>query len=166
MLGSSAMVWDITRDEDWIGKQYYINEDGANLQHSKELFYSKINETPNAIYENVFEVNKGTEQYNIINSFAYLAKENSLLDTLFNSPALYMYLAFILMGGIYLITKSKNIFLIYLPNLLNILTVAISTPIQDNRYLYANLLVFYLLMIIFINVLSKWEVSKTNYDVN
>ena len=72
-----------------------------------------------------------------------------------------MYLAFILMVGIYLITKSKNIFLIYLPNLLNILTVAISTPIQDNRYLYANLLVFYLLviifMIIFINVLSKRE---------
>ena len=68
-----------------------------------------------------------------------------------------MGVVFILMVGIYLITKSKNIFLIYLPNLLNILTVAISTPIQDNRYLYANLLVFYLLVIIFINVLSKRE---------
>ena len=166
MLGSSAMVWDITRDEDWIGKQYYINEDGANLQNSKEHFYSKKNETPTASYEDVFEVNKGTEKYNIINSFVYLAKENSLLDTLFNSPALYMYLAFILMVGIYLITKSKKIFLIYLPNLLNILTVAISTPIQDNRYLYANLLVFYLLVIIFINVLSKRESSKINYNVH
>lgn len=166
MLGSSAMVWDITRDDDWIGNQYHIDEDGAKLQYYKERFYSHMNATPNTTYEDVFEVNRGTEKYNITNSFVYLAKENILLDTLFNSPALYMYLAFILIGGIYLLTKSKNIFLIYLPNLLNILIVAISTPIQDNRYLYANLLVFYLLVIIFINVLSKREVSKTNYNVN
>ena len=161
MIGSSNMAWDITRDADWKGTVYYINEDGVNLQHAKENFYSKTHSTPKESYEDVVGVNEGTGEYNAVNSYVYAAKSNIILDTLFNSPALYMYLAFILMAGIYFFTRSTNVVWIYLPNLLNILTVAVSTPIQDNRYLYASLLVFYFLVIMLIGILSRDELTLT-----
>ena len=43
----------------------------------------------------------------------------------------------------------------YLPNFLNIIIVFASIPVQDNRYLYANLLVCYLLIIVLISVIQR-----------
>ena len=151
ILDSAPIVWDITRDDDWKGTVYNLKVDS-----SKDHFYSSNpNKHPVTNYDNVSLKNQGTDEFNRLDSLVHKVKDSQLLDTLFDSPALYMYLSFVVLGGIYLITKSKDMFLIYLPNMLNILIVFVSIPAQDNRYLYSNLLVFYLLVIIFISILSK-----------
>ena len=88
--------------------------------------------------------------------------EHSLSNSLLNSPALYMYLSFILIGAIFLLTKSKDIFMVYMPNMLNIIIIFLSTPTQDVRYLYPDFLMFYLLVIILMSILIKandWSIS-------
>ena len=145
---SSNMVFDVTRDSEWIGYVYDID-----LESSKDVIKNKFKIKPIATYENESSKNIGTPEYNYLYSIADTFKNNIILDTLFNSPALYWYLALIMLGMMYIITKSKEIFLIYLPCLLNILTIILSTPFQGNRYLYSNLLVFYLLIIIMLKLL-------------
>ncbi|WP_346661680.1 hypothetical protein [uncultured Methanobrevibacter sp.] len=161
MLSSSEITWDITRDSYWQGKPYYINEDGANLESSRNNYFKAYHTKPVADYENVTGVNEGSGLYNMLNSFVYTARTNVVLDTLFESPALYMFLSILAMAGIYYMTKSKDIILVYLPNLFNILVVFVSIPTQDNRYLYPNLLVFYLLVIIIVGILAKQKLSST-----
>ncbi|WP_405273333.1 hypothetical protein [Methanobrevibacter sp.] len=161
MLSSSEITWDITRDSYWQGKPYYINEDGANLESSRNNYFKAYHTKPVADYENVTGVNEGSGLYNMLNSFVYTARTNVVLDTLFESPALYMFLSILAMAGIYYMTKSKDIILVYLPNLFNILVVFVSIPTQDNRYLYPNLLVFYLLVIIIVRILTKQKLSST-----
>ena len=161
MLSSSEITWDITRDSYWQGKPYYINEDGANLESSRNNYFKAYHTKPVADYENVTGVNEGSGLYNMLNSFVYTARTNIVLDTLFESPALYMFLSILAMAGIYYMTKSKDIILVYLPNLFNILVVFVSIPTQDNRYLYPNLLVFYLLVIIIVGILAKQKLSST-----
>ncbi|WP_405309224.1 hypothetical protein, partial [Methanobrevibacter sp.] len=161
MLSSSEITWDITRDSYWQGKPYYIDENGANLESSRNNYFKAYHTKPVADYENVTGVNEGSGLYNILNSFVYTARTNVVLDTLFESPALYMFLSILAMAGIYYMTKSKDIILVYLPNLFNILVVFVSIPTQDNRYLYPNLLVFYLLVIIIVGILAKQNFSLT-----
>lgn len=158
LFGSSAMVWDITRDADWKGQPYYeVTQDGAKAN------YFKINKSsPTTSYENASMVNFGTSSFNTLDGYVDFARDNIVFDTLFNSPALYMYLAFIAMAAIYLLTRSKDILFVYLPNMLNIVIVFISTPIQDNRYLYPNLLVFYLLVLILISLWNFKDKSQPN----
>lgn len=148
VFGSSPMVWKVVRD--WNKLPYKTNTEKSKLD-----YYSTKNITPIASYENVVMKNKGTEPYEQLNSFVNKIGENKITDTLFDSPALYMYLSFILIGGIYLLTKSKDIFIVYLPNMLNILIIFASTPIQDVRYLYPNLLLFYFLIIMLLGILQK-----------
>ena len=101
--------------------------------------------------------NKGTPMYEQLNSFVNEGgiKKYHEVSALFNSPALYMYLSFVLMGIIFAFTQSKDIFMVYLPNMINIIIVFLSTPIQDVRYLYPNFLMFYLLVIILMSLLAK-----------
>ena len=148
VFGSSPMVWKVVRD--WNKLPYKTNTEKSKLD-----YYSTKNITPIASYENVVMKNKGTEPYEQLNSFVNKIGENKIKNTLFDSPALYMYLSFILIGGIYLLTKSKDIFIVYLPNMLNILIIFASTPIQDVRYLYPNLLLFYFLIIMLLGILQK-----------
>ncbi|MBR0270714.1 MAG: hypothetical protein IJQ68_01800 [Methanobrevibacter sp.] len=155
LLDSSPMAWDIVRDSDWFGRPYYMAEDADRLQRDFEYYYSIHNYTATYDYENISYINWGTHLFNTLNSLALYIEGNVILDTLFDSPALYMYLSIIVLIGIYAITRSKEMLLIYIPNLLNIIVVFLSTPIQDNRYLYANLLVCYLLIIILIGLIQK-----------
>lgn len=74
-----------------------------------------------------------------------------------------MYLAIIFMFLINLITKSYEVYLVYIPNFLNILIVFASTPIQDNRYLYGNLLVFYMIIIIFLNIYQNRDGGANSF---
>ena len=111
--------------------------------------------TPASTYDNATFKDNESGLFKALNSMANFIKKDKLLDTLFESPALYMYLSLILVGTIWVLTKSKGILLVYLPNLLNILTIFVSTPTQDSRYLYPNLLVFYLLVIIIIGILTR-----------
>ena len=150
IFGSSPMVWNIVRGDDWSGSAYRTDTDA-----SRDFFIEKRDLSGLSDFESAPTVNKGTKTYNQVDSFVNYIQKNKLLDTLFNSPALYMYLSFILIGAIFLLTKSKNIFLVYLPNMLNILIIFASTPIQDVRYLYPNLLLFYFLVIILLGILVK-----------
>lgn len=150
---SSAIVFDITRNADWNGEVYYIDNNGSHLENAKDKFFTSINATPKESYESVTSPNEGHGNYNMVSSYVAMFKDNHILDTLFNSPALYMYLAIILMILMYVMTRSKDLFLIYVPNLLNIIAVIMTSPVQENRFLYANLLVFYLLVIVFITVI-------------
>lgn len=162
LFKSADIVWDITRDNDWTGEAYYITGKGPGAEAAKEKFFSIINSTPEANYEDVSNYNEGTGKFNLLSAFVNEARVNIILDTLFNSPALYMYLAIVLLILMHIITKSKDIYLVYLPNLLNIIIVFFSIPVQDNRYLYANLLVCYLLMIILISLIQLKDKSDAD----
>ena len=161
MFKSSPMVWDLTRSDDWVGNVYKTDINNAN-----RFFYRQANATPAADFDGVMATNSKTNEYQQLNSMAYAVRDNPITDTLFESTALYMYLAIILLIAINLITKSKTIYLVYLPNLLNILIVFVSTPIQDVRYLYPNLLIFYLLVIILIGILTKEDSKITTNTSN
>lgn len=158
-LNDAPIVWDITRDTDWNGEVYYINAKGSNIEQAKDKYFASINSTPKESYEDLTDVNHGSDKYKSLNSFVNAARANHALDTLFNSPALYMYLAIILLVVMHVMFKTKEMYLVYLPNLLNIIIVFLTIPIQENRFLYSNQLVFYLLVIILISIImySKRE---------
>ena len=159
MFESADIVWDITRDDEWPGAVYYFGINENHIDENKNNFYSSINETAIANFENVTGINDNTTEYKYLNLFVLRTSVVKVLDTLFDSAALYMYLSVIALIAIFIITKSKSIFLVYLPNMLNIITIFISTPTQDIRYLYPNMLVFYLLALILIGILSKKEIK-------
>ena len=156
LFNSSPIVWDITRDSSWIGYQY-----NTDMENDKYKFYSNHKEINITEFEDISYKNNGTDMFVGLNNFVNGFKDNIILDTLFDSPALYMYLSLLLLAVMFFITRSKDILLIYLPNLLNILVIFVSTPIQDNRYLYPNLLVCYFLIIMLIYVLAKKYSSES-----
>lgn len=158
---SSDKVWDITKDEDWRLPSYRVLSDEHMSDASRDRFFRIKNTTPQKSYENVHAYNVGAEKFSLVNSIVYEAQENLILDTILNSPVLYMYLAILLLIMMQLITKSKEGYLIYLPNLLNIILVFGSIPDQDTRYLYPNLLVFYLLIIILISLIQNSKDKST-----
>ena len=151
---SSPIVWDITRDSDWIGNVYYTTGGEA-----KKPFYDFKKTTPAAGYDDPITVNSQKGFYKEFNAFVLSLRNNYIFQTLFLNPALCMYLSIIMMIAIHLITKSKSIYIVYLPNLLNIVVVFLSTPIQDVRYLYPNFLVCYLLIIILLSCIQKLDNS-------
>ena len=153
LLNAAPIVWQITRDADWQhanGGVYNTNNTGH-----RDGFYDKRNKTPAAGFDNATSVNIGTPQYDALNNWVNFAKDNIVLDTIFDSPALYMYLAIIILAVLFWITRLRDLWLIYLPNLLNIAIVFVSIPAQLNRYLYPNLLVCYLLVIILVGILIR-----------
>ncbi len=151
-FGGNPLVWSVLRGDDWSGQAYYLTNDGDFLKQAQNKFYTENNITQNADYEKLTSANYGKGNYGMINSFAVYFKDHTLTDTLFLSPALYMYLAIILLVAIQMITKSKEMYLVYVPNLINIIGVFMTTSLTENRFLYPNLLVFYLLVIIFISI--------------
>lgn len=164
-FNSAPMVWNIIKDEN----NWHVSSYGTSNDYSWKRFYvlhdSKLYKLDNSTkplknYENASAKNSKTKMYKELDSIAIGFTKNKMEDTLFNSPAFYMYLSFVVIGAIYLLTRSKDIFLVYLPNLLNIIIIFGSTPAQDYRYLYPNLLLFYLLIIILISILTKPKPHK------
>ena len=155
-FNSSPLVWDITRGDDWVGTEFNLY-----IDNGKQRYYNYAHMQPVTDYDNATPKKAGTDEYNNMFGFVNTFKLNKALDSLFNSPALYMYLAILAMIGIHLITKSKSIYFAYLPNLLNILIIMFSISAQDTRFLYANLLVAYLMIIILIN---EYEKKKLNVE--
>ena len=157
---SSPMTWDIVKKDNWVGSAYSTNAS----QGYKNFYSERHNNTPAADFDNVTQKHEHEGYYLALADFVYSIKNNTITNTLFNSPALYMYLSIILLGLICYISKSKEIILIYLPNLFNIMSIFASTPIQDVRYLYSNFLIFYLLVIILIGILTKRK--EPDYVIN
>lgn len=154
-FGGAPMVWSVLRGDDWNGQAYYLTNNGNYIKEAQNKFYSGNNITPTASYEKLTSANFGKGSYNIVNSNAVYFKDHTLTDTLFYSPALYMYLAIILLVFMQMVTKSKEMYLVYVPTIINIIGVFITVPLNENRFLYPNLLVFYLLIIIFISIYSR-----------
>lgn len=145
---SSAIVWDLTRDSDWKGSVYATDYDGEC-----ERFYDTTDSVAND-YDNVLSKNKGTPMYNSLNSFVNNAKDNVILDLLFNSVALYMYLSIIILAIIQIITNSRKIYLVYIPNLLNIFYYSVI-----NTYTRNKIFICKYFSILLINYYIDWNTS-------
>lgn len=157
LLKSAPIVWDITREKDWAEANGIVYTTSMNEQ--KNGFYNKKNITPVTDFDNATALNVGTAEYENLNQWVNLAKNDLLLDTMFDSPALYMYLSLIILVILFAVTRLRDLWLVYLPNFLNIGIVFVSIPAQLNRYLYPNLLVCYLLIIILVGVLAKKKIA-------
>ena len=157
VLKSSSMVWNISKGD---GEGWIVYR--TDIETPREHFYKARNTQPVSDLDNASAKNLGTSSYYNLNSYASMFRDTPILDTLFNNPAFYMYMAFVVLAILYYFTKSYGVFLIYLPNFLSALIVMLSTPIQSYRYLYGNLLVFYLLLIILARyLLTKDKSSNT-----
>lgn len=132
---SSELVWRINYNKKWVGHTYVTDINSVN---NVEKFKPK---------------NIDKKFYININNFVNYYT-SGILFNIFYSPALYMYLSIIV---IFLIKK----YIIYIPNILNCLIVSLSIPLQDTRYLYPNIIIFYLLLIILTsNIFIKKNCSE------
>lgn len=74
--------------------------------------------------------------------------DSTFMQTLFYRPALYMYLSIVIAATLAYKTRSKRYWLLLLPMLSNLPTILIFGLTQDMRYLYVNVLTFFLLALI------------------
>lgn len=130
VLNSSNMIWDIVRPNNAVGNILLLNLDAPNNEF------------------NISHINREKEIYQKAHDFILNSLNNKFTQTVLYSGALYFYLSIIV---IFLIIKNNKNFkyiIVLVPNIINIIIVAASTPIQDIRYIYPNFLLFYLLLII------------------
>ena len=146
LITSLGMIYQTDANNNFPANDAF--EDGVNLENAKSQFFKGINDVPKEGFENVTQVNVKTDKFKSLNSIVDMTRENIILDGLLNSPIVYVILSIILLGFIYYTTNSHEIFLIFIPNLLNIVICLVSG--QNN--LYSNLLVFYLIIIILANM--------------
>ena len=153
-VGSFSLIYDVkgsdydeyTRSVDIPSNDAF--EDGINLESAKNEFFSSADTHPVRGYEKSLSRNYGNFKYDSVDSYVSLFRENFILDGLFNNPILYMVFSIILLALIYVITRKEELLLLYVPPLLNVI-VGVLTG-QNN--MYSNLLVFYLIAIIFISL--------------
>lgn len=131
-LKEYGYVWRIVRYSDsWGNINYY----GIYSNNAGSLQYKRP-------FEN-------TKLYKIITNYIYFTRTNVIFQTMFYSGSLCLYLSIILL--IYLKKKrKKNMFLVFLPTLVNIIGIALTATVNDVRYYYSNFLVLYLLGAIFL----------------
>jgi hypothetical protein len=98
----------------------------------------------------VSPANYDTEYYNLVIKIVNKSIRTKAIASILYNPALYMYISIILLIVLKKRVNKKINLLFILPNLLNILIVAASNPVQDVRYLYPNNLILYFVTIIFI----------------
>ena len=77
-----------------------------------------------------------------------------------------MYLAIILLIALQFVTKSKEMYLIYVPNIINIIGVFLTCPLNENRFLYPNLLIAYMLVIVFISIYLRGRMKALPITLN
>ena len=141
-----------------------IESNGINLEKSRYDFFSTINENPSASYENATSINHGTDKFNSMNGFVSAFSNNPILWTLFENPITYIVLSLLALAFIFMVTQSRELILIYIPNLFNIIFAIISSPIQIK--LYSNLLIFYLIAVILISIYFRQGLDMKNNSLN
>ena len=146
LITSLGMIYQTDANNNFPANDAF--EDGVNLENAKSQFFKGINDVPREGFENATQVNVKTDKFKSLNSIVDMTRENIILDGLLNSPIVYVILSIILLGFIYYTTNSHEIFLIFIPNLLNMVICLVSG--QNN--LYSNLLVCYLIIIILANM--------------
>ncbi|MBQ2652595.1 MAG: hypothetical protein IJF83_03490 [Methanobrevibacter sp.] len=130
--------------------------DDINLDDAKSQYFTQINQTPED-FEDLTAANLKNSKYDQIDSIVDLTRENIILNTLLNNPIIYFVLAILALGFAYVTTKSKEIWMVYVPSIATIALALITSKIN----LYSNLLVFYLILIIIVDLLFK---KKTNFQ--
>lgn len=141
-----------------------IESNGINLEKSKYDFFSGINENPSASYESATSINQGSDKYTSMNGFVSAFSNNPILGTLFENPITYLVLSLLALAFIFMATPSRELILIYVPNLFNIIFAVISSPIQIK--LYSNLLIFYLIAVILISIYFRQGVNLKDNSLN
>lgn len=127
-LKNTTIIWRIDRPVDSFGTYIYTN---INVQNQDPAIY---------------HINENTKIYKSTINMFEKTMNNPLLIIILYSPALFMYLSIII--SIILSKKhGKKMYLIYLPNMLNILGLCLSIPIQDTRYLLSNIILLYFMII-------------------
>lgn len=151
LIGSLTLIYHVGGGD--VPTSSDILAEDINLDNAKDNYFSSINETPKESFEDLSAVNLKNSKYDQIDSIVDLTRENVLLNSLFNNPITYLIFSLISLAFIYVTTKSKEIWLIYIPNLITIIVAAITSQVN----LYANLLVFYLIAVILIELRFKKE---------
>ncbi|MBQ6098334.1 MAG: hypothetical protein IJL02_00540 [Methanobrevibacter sp.] len=158
-VGSLNFIFDVQQDTTNIQTNDAFEED-INLENAKAQFFSAVNDKPTEEYESVSQVNIRHGNYGSVSSYVSMFKENFILDGLFNNPILYMIFSIALLVLITLIVKSKDMCLIYVAPFINSITMLI---IEQNN-LYSNLLVFYLIVIIFISICFNLNLKPNDFN--
>lgn len=158
LIASISMAFDVGNDN--LSGQNQTNDNLLNIEQAKSQYFSSINATPTNSVEDASPVNLGNDKYNLINSFVSQFQDNVILNALFDNGLTYLFASIILLILVYVITNRKEVYLILLPLLplmLNIQNVSTTNLIQNSQ-IYANVLVFYMIIIILINIwLNKDE---------
>ena len=149
LIASLNFVYDVHTDKLKLPTDDAFGQD-INIEDARNQFFSTINAEPSESYENLSQ-STGKGSYNIIDSIVDLWRENAILGMLFNNSILYMILSVVLLALIYLRIESHEIFLIYVAPLINI----IISVLTGQNYTYPNMLVFYLIAIIFVSFYFK-----------
>ena len=148
LIASLNFVYDVHTDKIKLPDDDAFAQD-INIERAQNQYFSIMKTKPSESYENLAQAT-GTGSYNIIDSFVDLWRENAILEMLFNNAMLYMILSIILLAMIYIRTEANEIFLLYVPPLINTI-IAIFTGHGS----YSNMLVFYLIAIIFVSFYFK-----------
>lgn len=74
--------------------------------------------------------------------------DSTIAQTIFYRPALYMYLTIAIAAALSYKARSKRYWLLLLPMLFNLPTILIFGLTQDMRYLYINVLTFFLVALV------------------
>lgn len=157
LIGSLNFIYDVDNDTSNIKTNDAFKE-GINLENAKNQFFSSISNNPSDEIENTAPINIKNSNYNLVDSFVNMFRENFILDGLFNNPLLCMIFSIILLVLISTTIKSEEIFLMYAPALLNLVLVVLTG--QNN--LYSTILIFYMIIIIFISLYFKVGFDPSN----
>lgn len=114
---------------------------------------------------NIYPVNENSFIYKASNNYVYGVMSNPFLCVLMYSSGLYFWIS-IIMCVYFCYRKIKGSFLIIFPNLLNLLGLVLTIPVQDVRYVYPNFLVVYLLSLIFISKVLIHKCEECTPNVN
>ncbi|MEE0935861.1 MAG: hypothetical protein U0L42_09325 [Methanobrevibacter sp.] len=156
----------------------HSKNDKIDLEGAKSQFFSSINDTPKAGFEDVSAANLGNGNYNLLDSFVNAFKDNKLLNLIFVNPIISLMLT-ILIVFLQSINKSDDMYLVYIPALANTIIVFLTSTAQSNLSQYSNQLTLYVMIVILIsmwindnNILSipqtlqKREYTQDNYSTS
>lgn len=152
VIASLTLIFALTPGDEITSTDLLSGE--INLDDAKSQYYSQINQTPQG-FEDLTAANLKNSKYDQIDSIVDLTRQNVLLNTLLNNPMTYLVLSILALGFAYVTTKSKEIWMIYVPSIVTIALALITSKIN----LYSNMLVFYLILIIITSLLFKREVK-------
>ena len=138
VLDSANMTWSVIRPNNAVGT----------------LVFLQLDDSPNNV-TGISHAHKDNRIYKGVQQFVLRSMYQPFWQTILYSGALYLYISIILTITLIIIKKSLKFALLIIPNILNTIIIAASTPIQDIRYIYPNYLALYFILIIFIGCYSK-----------